>query len=164
MPKICISFEGDDVNQLRDRMIAFLVASQPHTWLELQAAGLVQAPSDPELVADAETLSDEEYDAKHSPPLKATVKKAKAAKATPPSEPEPELKFEPAVEPPPLDVLKAAVTTAVKAAQKNGGGTAAIVALLPAFKAETGLDFIANATEAHRGALFKLVGAAGLTV
>jgi hypothetical protein len=161
--KIAISFEADDVSQLRDQMVAFLLASPLSStgWEERQTAGLVEAPSDPEEAADAE-IPDAEWDVKHAP----KARKARTAKVAPP--PEPELKpapvLKPAVEPPPLDVLKAVVTKAVKADQKSGNGSSSIRTLLPAFKAETGLDFIANATEAHRGALFKLVEAAGLTV
>lgn len=64
---------------------------------------------------------------------------------------------------PSLDVLKAAITTAVRQAQK-GEGDPAILGLLPGFKTETGLPFVMNAQEEHRPALFNLIKQAGLTL
>jgi hypothetical protein len=97
-------------------------------------------------------------------PKKATRAKPSATKAPPP-EPEPEIEPEDAtpIDMPPLEVLKQTVTVAVRAAQKNGGPKK-ILELLPDFKAETGLDFVMNSTEAHRAALYGLVKAAGLNV
>jgi hypothetical protein len=102
-----------------------------------------------------------------SEPKRVARAKPSAVKASPPPEPEPEP--EPVLEPskpvpaamPALEVLKQAVTVAVRAAQKNGGPRK-ILELLPDFKTETGLDFVMNAKEEHRPALFGLVQAAGL--
>jgi hypothetical protein len=62
---------------------------------------------------------------------------------------------------PSLENLVHAVTTAVRLAQK-GEGDDKILDLLPDFKKKTGLDFVMNATDTHRAALFELVKAAGL--
>jgi hypothetical protein len=64
---------------------------------------------------------------------------------------------------PSLEALKAAVTAAVRAAQKKEGPTT-ILDLLPAFKAKTKTDFIMNAREEHRPALADLLEAAGLAL
>jgi hypothetical protein len=99
-------------------------------------------------------------------PKKATRAKPSATKApTPEPDDEPEVlppaPMPPAPHMPTLEVLKQAVTVAVRAAQKNGGPKK-ILELLPDFKSETGLDFVMNAKEEHRPALFGLVRAAGL--
>jgi hypothetical protein len=64
---------------------------------------------------------------------------------------------------PPLEALQQAVVTAVRLAQK-GEGPRKILDLLPAWKDATGLDFLMQATEAHRGALFDLARDAGIPV
>ena len=62
---------------------------------------------------------------------------------------------------PPLETLKQAVITAIRQAQK-GQGSGKILELLPAFKARVKLDFITNAEERHRAALFDLARQAGI--
>jgi hypothetical protein len=64
---------------------------------------------------------------------------------------------------PSLDALKQALVAAVRLAQR-GEGPRKILDLLPAFKDSSGLDFIMNATEAHRGGLFDLARDAGIPV
>ena len=64
---------------------------------------------------------------------------------------------------PPLETLKQAVIAAVRLAQK-GEGSNKICEHVPAFKDATGLNFIMEATEAHRKALFDLVQNAGIPV
>ena len=64
---------------------------------------------------------------------------------------------------PPLDAIMQAVTAAVRLAQR-GEGPRKILELMPAFKDATGLDFVMQATEAHRGALFDLARNAGIPV
>jgi hypothetical protein len=57
---------------------------------------------------------------------------------------------------PDLETLKSLVTSAVKLAMK-GESDRKILDLLPDFKAQTGLDFVMNAKEEHRLALFELL-------
>jgi hypothetical protein len=64
---------------------------------------------------------------------------------------------------PPLEALKQAVIAAVRLAQK-GEGSNEIFAHVHAFRHATGLNFIMNATEAHREALFDLAQKAGIPV
>lgn len=64
---------------------------------------------------------------------------------------------------PPLDAIVQAVVTAVRQAQK-GEGPNKILELVSAFRHATGLNFIMNATEAHREALFDLAQKAGIPV
>jgi hypothetical protein len=64
---------------------------------------------------------------------------------------------------PTLDVLKHAITTAVRLAQK-GEGDPKILSHLPAFKTKTGLDFVMHATDDHRAALFELATKAGIAL
>jgi hypothetical protein len=96
-----------------------------------------------------------------------TTKRSHKSKPTPVTMPEPEPQPEPTPAPPakrelpPLDLLKQAITVAVRAAQKSEGPKT-ILELLPEFKRETGLDFVMNAQEEHREALRDLVEAAGL--
>jgi hypothetical protein len=72
--------------------------------------------------------------------------------ATPPAPPAPPALAD---DVPTLDALKHAITVAVRAAQQ-GKGPKDILGLLPAFKKRTGLEFVASADEAHRGALHEL--------
>ena len=64
---------------------------------------------------------------------------------------------------PSLEALKAAVTAAVRAAQKKEGPTT-ILDLLPDFKAKTKLDFVMNAKDEHRPALADLIESAGVAL
>jgi hypothetical protein len=60
-----------------------------------------------------------------------------------------------------VDILKQAITRAVRAAQKKEGPIK-ILELLPAFKAKTGLQFVNDADDKHQAALFELVEDAAL--
>lgn len=62
---------------------------------------------------------------------------------------------------PALKTLVTAVTAAVRMAQK-GEFDPAILSLLGPFKEATGLEFVMNATEEHRAALYALVQQAGV--
>lgn len=64
---------------------------------------------------------------------------------------------------PSLETLKQAITVAARAAMKNEGPKA-ILDLLPAFRDATGLDFVMNAQEEHRPALFDLAMQAGVEI
>jgi hypothetical protein len=64
---------------------------------------------------------------------------------------------------PSLDAIMQALIPAVRLAQK-GEGPRKILDLLPAFKDSSGLDFVMQATEEHREALFDLVLNAGIPV
>jgi hypothetical protein len=92
--------------------------------------------------------------------VKAPSPKAKKAKPAPPPTPEPEPEATEAPLPS-LEALKTVVTQAVRAAQQKKG-PARILELLPAFKTETGLEYVMNAQDEHRPALFSLLQSAGL--
>jgi hypothetical protein len=62
---------------------------------------------------------------------------------------------------PELADLKSTITAAARKAMKKEGPTT-ILDLLPAFRDATGLDFVMNATEDHRMALYELAVAAGI--
>jgi len=64
---------------------------------------------------------------------------------------------------PSLDAIMQALIAAVRLAQK-GEGPRKILDLLPAFKDSSGLDFVMQATEEHREALFDLLQDAGIPV
>jgi hypothetical protein len=64
---------------------------------------------------------------------------------------------------PPLEALKQAAIAAVRLAQK-GESSNEIFKHVHAFRDATGLNFIMEATEAHRKALFDLVQNAGIPV
>jgi hypothetical protein len=64
---------------------------------------------------------------------------------------------------PSLDAIMQALIPAVRLAQK-GEGPRKILDLLPAFKDSSGLDFVMQATEEHREALFDLLQDAGIPV
>jgi hypothetical protein len=157
MAKVSITFEGDNWQDAMNAVYSLMAMPAPD--LHVPRAVTVE-PSD---------------DTPAPEPKKATRAKPSATKAsTPPPEPEPEpepeLEPEPKTTPtqlpahmPTLEVLKQAVTVAVRAAQKNGGPKK-ILELLPEFKSETGLDFVMNAKEQHRPALYGLVQSAGLHV
>jgi hypothetical protein len=202
MAEIVMSFTAADAVELRRMIEAWIVVQPPSTQAERETAGFVEAPSSPELLEDADTLTNEEYDAKHDPksngagkpepepahdptnPFQprerpgeapAPAKRARAARAPRVSAPAPQEPAAPAPAPPepaappppvdlpPLDTLKAVITSAVRLAQK-GEGSKKILDLLPAFKDTTGLAFVMNAEDKHRVALYDLVQAAGLPV
>jgi hypothetical protein len=149
MGKVTITFEGDSWLDVMTE-ITRTFSHQPAT-LSTAPEPIIHNPKD---------VAPEPPE-----PKKATRAKPSATKPPPPPEPEPEIEPEEAtpIDMPPLEVLKQAVTVAVRAAQKNGGPKK-ILELLPEFKTETGLDFVMNSTEAHRAALYGLVKAAGLNV
>lgn len=162
MNKIVLKFKADSAGELAQLVAGFhmLQTLPPET------------PSESELMDDAQTLSDEEYDAKNSPepapesaPSPAPAKKTRGSRAAPPpiapSEPPPPPT--PAIEYPPLDTLKSIVTDAVRKAQK-GEGPKAILELLPKFKDTTGLAFVMEAEDKHRAALYDLVVTADLSI
>ena len=64
---------------------------------------------------------------------------------------------------PSLDAIMQALIPAVRLAQR-GEGPRKILDLLPAFKDSSGLDFVMQATEEHREALFDLLQDAGIPV
>ena len=65
---------------------------------------------------------------------------------------------------PSLEVLQQAVIAAVRLAQKGEGDLKKLVEHISAFKYANDVDFILNATEAHREALFDLVRNAGIAI
>jgi hypothetical protein len=150
MTKVCVTFEGDDWYEVTSHMCDVL--------------GLDRLPSG---MPSARTTAKSEPEPEPEPRKSARSHKSKPALvATSPVEKEPEPVTTATPAPaartmPPLDVLKQAVTTAVRAAQKSEGPKT-ILEMLPLFKKETGLDFVMNAQEEHREALFELVEAAGL--
>lgn len=177
MPKVFLSFEAENNEELT-RLVLGYAARLSDLWP-------VEAPSTPEELEDEKTLSDEEWDAKYDdvkpspPPDEPTSPEPKPRKprrgreavsappvsaAPPPPAPDhPAATEAPARELPALDTLKSVVTTAVRLAQK-GEGSKKILELLPAFKDTTGLDFVMNAEDKHRAALYDLVSAADLPV
>jgi hypothetical protein len=64
---------------------------------------------------------------------------------------------------PTLDRLKEVITLAARAAMKNEGPKT-VLDLLPAFRDATGLDFVMNAEEKHRQALYDFATQAGVLV
>jgi hypothetical protein len=166
--KVFISFEAENEQELRDLVARYLSLQRSFVWN-------AESPSPPDLLEDQQTLSDEEYDAKHQndipPPLPEPepapkTRKPRAARVSAPAaapEPAATPPAPPARELPALETLKSVVTTAVRLAQK-GEGSKKILELLPAFKDTTGLDFVMNAEDRHRGPLYDLVLAADLPV
>jgi hypothetical protein len=171
MPKVFLSFEAENAQELRDLVARYLSSQRSFAW-----AADVEKPSPPDLLEDQETLSDEEYDEKHRndvpPPLPEPTpapktRKPRAARVSAPAAaPEPAALQAPAPlarELPALETLKSVITTAVRLAQK-GEGSKKILELLPGFKDASGLDFIMNAEDKHREPLYDLVLAADLPV
>ena len=173
MAQVFLSFTAENDEELTKLVLDYASRyAKPPSWLDKTAP-----PIAPELVEDQATLTDGEWDAKHDqapePPPSAVpepepapkTRKPRAARAV--SAPEPELPLPaplpPARELPALETLKSVVTTAVRLAQK-GEGSKKILELLPAFKDTTGLDFVMNAEDKHRAALYDLVSAADLPV
>jgi hypothetical protein len=174
MNKIAISFEGVSWFDISSQMYAALGLdrpAQPSTAGEarLQTIGEIYAEQD----AQAAPATEPEPAAPPTAatPAKRSHKKANSSAAPAPAS-APEAAPEPLIEPeasereiPTLDVLKSAVTRAVRAAQKKEpGASPKILDLLPDFKRKTGLDFVMSAEDKHREALFDLIEAAGLEI
>jgi hypothetical protein len=151
MTKVCVTFEGDDW---------YAVTAQMREAMGMdRAVGLDDCDTVPAAIPLAEPEPEPEPE-----PKKAAARSHKSKPVLVPATPaEPEASSTPAPkrELPPLDLLKQAITVAVRAAQKSEGPKT-ILELLPEFKRETGLDFVMNAQEEHREALRDLVEAAGL--
>lgn len=181
MPKFTLEFEADSLEELMGQILAMLgkpYANQQAAADEAAATLARAFPEDGDSAEASETPVPNGDGTKRGRgrPKKTTVTPVEAKPETPP-EPEPEKvksagrqMLEAAATQqgmsetlPPLDVLKAAITTAVRQAQK-GEGDPAILGLLPGFKTETGLPFVMNAEEKHRPALFNLIKQAGLTL
>lgn len=174
MNKVFLSFEAENNEELVRLVLSYAARqSRPPSWL-----GETPPPIDPQLQEDAATLTDEDYDARHSPPVPATPLPAEpepaktrkpraprvAAAVAPTPAPEPDPSPAPvSADLPALETLKQLVTTHVRLAQK-GEGSNKILDLLPKFKDTTGLDFVMNAGEKHRPALYELVVTAGIPV
>jgi hypothetical protein len=167
MAKVFISFEAENDEDLV-RLVRSYAARHngAPSWLGKEQP----PPSSPELLADQATLTDPEYDAKHSnapapaAPAPAAPKTRKPRAVAPPPAPAPEPEPEPnGIELPALETLKQVITTAVRLAQK-GEGSKKILELLPGFKDKTGLDFVMNAEDRHRAPLYDLVVAADIPV
>lgn len=157
MAKVIVTFEADSWHEALSAIAGVMTVAAPSAAPPLQGRNSDFVPNEPEPVPAPE-------------PKRAARAKPSATKASPAPEPEPELEPEapsaptpPASSMPALEVLKQAVTVAVRSAQKNGGPRK-ILELLPDFKTETGLDFVMNSKEEHRPALYNLVRAAGLDV
>jgi hypothetical protein len=164
MGKVFISFEAENDEDLVRLVMSYAAR---HSWLDKEPP-----PSAPELLADQATLTDQEYDAKHSTsapapapaptPAPAAPKTRKPRAVAPPPAPEPAPEPN-GIELPALETLKQVITTAVRLAQK-GEGSKKILELLPGFKDKTGLDFVMNAEDKHRAPLYELVVAADIPV
>jgi hypothetical protein len=92
-------------------------------------------------------------------PKKEAAKPAAAAPAQAPEQPAATAAASQNI--PELADLKSTITAAARKAMKKEGPTT-ILDLLPAFRDATGLDFVMNATEDHRMALYELAVAAGI--
>jgi hypothetical protein len=176
MAEVSLTFKAENEEELVQLVLGYAAQHRRGpSWL-----GKPPPPTDPEMLEDMEKgLSDEEWDAKYSTPVPAEptpepepapkTRKPRAARpAVSAPEPEPAPAPAPAPAPPArelpaLETLKAVITTAVRLAQK-GEGSKKILELLPAFKDATGLDFVMNAEDRHRAALYDLVSAADLPV
>lgn len=186
MSKIFVSFEAEGPDELMQLILSFaLKGRSPPSWVgapldaealqaEAEAREQIEAEDDAEDAKRAEFPDGNGADPEPTP-ASASAKRARAPRtprvpAVPPAAPvsvSPPLPAPPPPPPPPdlppLDALKAVVTAAVRLAQK-GEGSRKIIDLLPGFKDATGLDFVMNAEDKHRGALYDLVQAAGLPV
>lgn len=159
MTKISVTFEADSWAQLTADLRS-AIHTMEHMPAQPTTVDKIFEQEEARLAAEAFTS------APAAPKAKAPTKKRPESVVAPPPPPapEPEPPGEPEPEPveiPTLEELKQAVTVAVRAAQKNGGPRK-ILDLLPDFKASTGLDFVMNSKEEHRGALFDLINKAGI--
>ena len=169
MTKIVLTFEGSSWAEIEDHMRDALALGKLKVPGGASTA-LNDFPDNADL-PEPEAVVPDDPDAVAPPTAAPPVaprrshKKANSAQAPAPAtapEPAPEPLPEPTTrEIPPLDVLKSAVTKAVRAAQKNEGNKK-VLDLLPGFKQKTGLDFIMSAENKHRVDLFDLIEAAGI--
>ena len=168
MTKIALTFEGSSWEEIEDHMRDALALGK----LSVPGAATTALNDFPDNADLPEQDTAPEPEA--PPPMTAAAPRRSHKKANSVQAPAPATAPEPAPEPlpeptakgpareiPPLDVLKSAVTKAVRAAQKKEGSDK-ILALLPGFKQKTGLDFVMSAEDKHRVDLFDLVEAAGL--
>jgi hypothetical protein len=183
MSKISVVFEAETPDKLLQLVLNYALQNKkPPSWLgaSLDAEAL-QAEAEAREQIDAEDAAEDE--ARHAKgngadpepeptptPTPEPAKRARAPRAPrvsavpPPEAPAPAAApAPPPADLPPLDTLKSVVTAAVRLAQK-GEGSKAILDLLPGFKDATGLQFVMNAEDKHRAALYDLVQAAGLPV
>ena len=170
MNKIFLSFEAETEDELLQLVLNYaLKQKKPPSWVgkplddeALQAEAEARAEIDAE--DDAEPVKGNGADPEPTAP-EPPAKRARAARAprVSPAPSQAALPAAPPVDLPPLDTLKAVVTSAVRLAQK-GEGSNKILDLLPGFKDTTGLTFVMNAEDKHRGALYDLIQAAGLPV
>jgi hypothetical protein len=183
MNKIAISFEGVSWFDISSQMYAALGLDRPAApsiagEARLQTIGEIYAeqgeaqapPTEPEPAAPPVAPAKRSHKKANSSAAPAPASAPEAAPeplsvvdlkipAGPPGQPEAEREI------PALDVLKSAVTRAVRAAQKKEpGASPKILDLLPDFKRKTGLDFVMSAEDKHREALFDLIEAAGLEI
>ena len=171
MAQVFLSFTAETNEELLKLVLGYIShGAKPPSWL-----GVTPPPIDPE-PPEVQALTDEEYDARFAEPEAAPepepapkARKPRAARGVV-SAPAPEPEPAPAPAPPPpardlpaLETLKSVITTAVRLAQKNEAPKT-ILELLPGFKDATGLDFVMNAEDRHRAALYDLVLAADLPV
>jgi len=156
---ITLTLEGENWSEVRARMYDALGLDQP---VQPSTAG-----------SEIEPLPIREPDPAPepmpAPKPKKSATKTPAPKPPEETEPEPEPEAIPtsapqpkASEQPSLEALKALVTQAVLAARRGNGAEHKITSLLPGFKTRTGLNFVMEAKEEHRGALHDLVVEAGL--
>jgi hypothetical protein len=153
--KINVSIECETLNEFE--------------WLaaRLQRESTAAAVNVPAMQVTALELPNGEAAPADTPP-KGRGRPKKEAKATPAPAPAPATEHPAAASVPgvpgalpELKQLKDTITTAARKAMKKEGPTT-ILDLLPAFRDATGLDFVMNATEDHRMALYELAVAAGI--
>jgi hypothetical protein len=180
MSKVFLSFEAESVDELLALVLAYASGGKtPPSWLNAPLdAEARQAEAEARArLAEADAEADDEDEdgngndnnngdapAPTPAPARKKGRPPRVSAAPAPAPPAtPEASKPPAREIPALDTLKAAVTAAVRLAQK-GEGSKKILELLPDFKDATGLAFIMNSAEEHRGALYDLVLAAEIPV
>jgi hypothetical protein len=183
MSKISVVFEAETPDKLLQLVLTYALQNKkPPSWLgQPLDPEAVQAEAEAREQIDAEDAAEDE--ASHAkgngadpepeptpapePAKRARAQRARVSAVPPPAAPAPAAAPPapppPPVDLPPLDTLKSVVTAAVRLAQK-GEGSKVILDLLPGFKDATGLQFVMNADEKHRPALYDLVQAAGLPV
>jgi hypothetical protein len=164
MTKIVVNFEGETWEDIRLQICAAAnpgaAFSPPRLVVFDENDGSKpNGVDEPEPPAATTAVPAPKRSHRKAQPLAATIAAASTATEVAP----PPLATELTVprELPTLEALKSLVTVAVRAAQKNEGPKT-ILEILPEFKKTTGLDFVMNAKEEHREALFDLVETAGL--
>jgi len=151
--KLVLRFEADSWDELMSQLRG--VSAEPGAPSAAQ-----DFPSDNGEDTQGEPASEPTPEPAAAAPEPAKAPKTKKVKPAPPPTPEPEPQAT-EIELPSLEALKTVVTQAVRAAQQKKG-TARILELLPAFKAETGLEYVMNAQNEHRPALYSLLQSAGV--